>query len=149
MLRKMSIVPVALVAMYLFACNSVNDNFITNDNEGQVFTLHEVEIKPMFNGKPVPIDNKDWEDEFVKFVNQNAIYPPKAIENGITGRVFAEFDINLDGIPTNVNIIRGADPLLNAEVLRVINSSPKWTPGRHKGETVKVRYSLPFSFMIK
>ena len=142
MLRKMSIVPVALVAMYLFACNSGNENLIKSGNEEQILTLEEVDAKPMFDGNYADIG-------FREFVNRNVVYPPEAQKMGISGRVIVEFDVETDGSITNVNILHGADPLLDAEALRVINSSPKWSPAKHNGKTVKVRVKFPFVFMLQ
>ena len=165
MLRKMSIVPVALVAMYLFSCNNglqsaenkegavrvktdivdksvdtpaVSSSDVTND-EVMLFAL--VEVKPLFNGG-------DPENEFRKWVMNNTIYPAEAQKKGISGRVFVQFIIDTDGSVINATLLRGVDTLLDAESLRVIKSSPKWTPGKHEGKTVKVSYTFPFNFQL-
>ena len=102
-----------------------------------------VDVKPLFDGK-------DAEEEFRKFVNENKKYPPEALENDISGRVFVEFIIEIDGSISNVRILRALDPLLDAEVLRVVKSSPKWTQaGVHNGKTVRVSYQFPFIFMLE
>ena len=134
-LRKWSIVPVALVAMYLFGCNSSRNEAI------EVVTYAEAEVKPMFNGQPA-------DEAFSEYANSKTVYPAVAQENGISGRVFVEFIIDTDGSVTDVTILRGVDPLLDYEALRVINSSSKWTPGKHRGKAVKVKYVFPFNFML-
>ena len=140
MLCKMSIIPVALVAMYLFACNS-NSNNDSSQTSDEVFLFAEVGEKPTFNGK-------DAETGFREYIKENTNYPVAAQENGITGRVYVEFTIDKDGSVTDVELLRGADPLLDAEALRVIKSSPKWTPGKHGGEAVSVKYQFPIYFHL-
>ena len=141
MLRKMSIVPVALIALYLFACNSDGRRHEGSNINDEIILFSEVEIKPLFNGKPA-------EEGFREYVFSKTVYPPEAQEKGISGRVFVEFTINTDGTLTDLKTIRGVDPLLDAEALRVINLSPKWTPGKHGGKVVRVKYIFPFDFKL-
>ena len=133
MLRKMSIIPVALIAMYLFACNS--------ESNSEVHTFDAVIEKPLFNGVSAI-------EGFREFVSTKIVYPVQAMENGISGRVFVEFIIEKDGSVSNGKILRGVDPLLDNEVLRVINTSPKWTPGRQNGKPARVSYQFPFTFAL-
>ena len=91
MLRKMSIIPVALVAMYLLACNSSGKQ---SEADSEVFNFDLVKEKPLFNGG-------DAEKEFREFVSSKIVYPSEAQEKGITGRVFVEFTIEKDGSITN------------------------------------------------
>jgi hypothetical protein len=89
----------------------------------------DVEVEPLFDGKPAEIG-------FREYINKNLIYP---IQHEATGRVIVEFVIEKDSSISNAKVIRGLSPLFDAEALRVINSSPKWTPGKMRGETVRVR----------
>ena len=227
MLRKMSIVPVALVAMYLFACNNapssagkaesqtseetvtltgtvMNQNgdplpgvavtvkgastgTVSNMNGNYQITVPDndavlqfifvdysisevsvgeqrkidvilskdtasetseetvlfaiVEVKPTFSGK-------DAETGFREYIKENTLYPVKAQENGITGRVYVDFTINTDGSVSDARLLRGVDPQLDNEALRVISASPKWTPGKQKGKLVKVKYQFPVNFQL-
>ena len=100
-----------------------------------------VDENPMFNGKPA-------EEGFREYVVHRVRYPPVAQENNITGRVFVEFIVERDGSVSNVKIVGSADPLLDAEALRVIRSSPNWSPGKINGETVRMSYTFPFNFRI-
>ena len=54
--------------------------------------------------------------------------------------------VETDGSISNVNVIQGVDPLLDAEAKRVVSAMPKWNPGYHKGEAVRVRYNIPITF---
>ena len=112
------------------------------EEEEEVFLFAVIEDKPMFNGKDADVGFREW-------VNSRVVYPPVAQENGITGRVFTSFTIDRDGSITDIRIDRGADPLLEAETMRVLRQSPKWTPGMQRGRAVKVRYQFPFVFTLQ
>jgi len=112
---------------------------IEEEVEEEVFTI--VEDMPSFNGKPA-------EEGFRDYVAKNTQYPAVAQENGISGMVLVEFTINQQGDLTDAKIVRPVDPLLDAEALRVIKSSPKWTPGKQRGKTVKVKYTFPVRFRL-
>lgn len=75
-------------------------------------------------------------------------YPPLAAQNKIQGRVTCEFVITNEGKVTDVEISRSSDPLLDEEAKRVISSMPKWIPGRHRGERVNTKYSVPVTFTL-
>ena len=115
---------------------------VLKEEEEEIFFVHFLEDKPMFSGK-------DAETGFREWVNTIIVYPQLAIENSITGRVIAEFTIDRDGKIIDIKILRGADPLLDAEALRVLRASPPWTPGRQGGRPVKVRYQFPFFFNLR
>ena len=166
MLRKMSIVPVMIIALLLFSSNTESrddetlaqveqmsalaiadvDSKIISEDSGQkdeelvLFAL--VEIKPTFNGK-------DAEVGFREYIRENTNYPAAVKENGISGCVYVEFTIEKDGSVTDVKLLRGVNPLLDAEALRVIKASPKWMPGKHEGKLVKVKYKFPIYFIKK
>ena len=78
----------------------------------------------------------------------NTVYPRIAMENGIEGVVLVEFVINAKGRIIDAKILKSVHPLLNAEALRVVNMSPRWTPGFHRGKSVKVKYTFPFNFRL-
>ncbi len=100
---------------------------VVEEEEEQVFTI--VEDMPLFNGKPA-------EEGFREYVGKNTQYPAVAQENGISGRVFVEFTINQRGELVDAKVVRPVDPSLDNEALRVVRSSPKWTPGKQLGKTV-------------
>ena len=134
----MSNIPVTLIALFLFSGNSEGQ---TLDQDEEIILYSLVEEKPLFDGK-------DAEMEFHRYVFQNLRYPDEVKLRGIQGRIFVEFIIDTDGSVTDVKLLRGVAPLLNAEVLRVISSSPQWTPGKHEGKVVKVRYQIPVTFKL-
>ena len=100
-----------------------------------------VEDKPTFQGGDA--------NTFTKWVYGNIVYPELAIENGIQGRVTVQFTIDKDGSVKDVKVLRGADSTLDKEAVRVISSSPKWTPGKQRGKAVKVKYTFPIIFQMR
>ena len=106
------------------------------------FTPETLEEQPLFDGKPVEVG-------FREYINKNLSYPKELAETDIQGRVLVEFIIETNGTVSNSNVVRGLDTLLDAEALRVINASPKWTPGKQKGETVRVKLTCPVLFTLK
>ena len=88
------------------------------------------------------------EQEMLKWIYTKITYPILAKENGIQGKVYVGFVIDTIGNITNVEVKRGASPILDAEVVRVIKAMPKWKPGKHKGKAVPVYYTLPINFSL-
>jgi len=85
----------------------------------------------------------------MEFIYSNIQYPPSAIERGIEGRVILRFCINYEGLIENVDILRGVDPDLDNEAVRVIKMLPRWTPGKQGGKPVNVWYSVPVTFQLR
>jgi protein TonB len=86
---------------------------------------------------------------FSKWINKNLVYPEIAKENGIQGRVTVQFTIEKDGSVTNVKVLRGVDPSLDKEAVRVVSASPKWKPGKQKGRAAPVTYIYPVIFQLR
>ncbi|WP_436415206.1 energy transducer TonB [Petrimonas sp.] len=85
----------------------------------------------------------------MKFLSDNIKYPVIAQENGIQGRVITNFVVERDGSITDVQVVRGVDPSLDREAIRVIQSMPKWKAGRQRGSAVRVRFTLPVVFRLQ
>ena len=85
---------------------------------------------------------------FQSWVMQNMRYPAEAIEKCIQGMVIAQFVVGSDGyiVKDSIKILSDTDPLLNNEVIRVLNISPRWTPGQHAGKSVALQFVIPVSF---
>ncbi len=84
-----------------------------------------------------------------KYIAESVKYPQDAKQKGISGRVFVTFVVNKEGEVDQARVVRGVDPSLDAEALRVMNSIPKWTPGYEKGKAVNVTYTVPINFSLK
>lgn len=100
-----------------------------------------VEDKPKFKGGDA--------NAFSKWVNERLVYPQICIENGVSGRVTLSFTIKADGTLADAKVLRGVDPALDKEALRVVNSSPKWTPGKQRDRAVAVTYTFPVIFQLR
>ena len=99
-----------------------------------------VEIMPSFNGGMGAL---------MQFLSSNIKYPEECEENGIQGRVICTFVVERDGSITDLKVTKPVHPLLDKEALRVLSLMPKWIPGTQKGETVRVKYTLPVTFRLK
>ena len=108
--------------------------------EEEVFYI--VEDMPTFNGG-------DPATEFRKYIAQNLRYPEIAAENGISGRVIVQFAVNKVGTIVDAVVVRSVDPALDKEAIRVVMSSPKWTPGKQRGKAVKVLFTFPINFVLQ
>ena len=100
-----------------------------------------VEEKPSFNGGDA--------NQFSKWVNSRLVYPEIAKENGVQGRVFLQFTVEKDGSVTKVKVLRGVDPSLDKEAVRVVSMSPKWKPGKQRDRAVPVTYNFPVIFQLR
>ncbi len=85
---------------------------------------------------------------FRDYITENLNYPENAIKKNIEGRVFVQFVVTAEGNVDDVKIVRGIDPLLDQEALRVTMASPKWTPGRQNGKPVSVVFTYPITFKM-
>jgi protein TonB len=84
-----------------------------------------------------------------KYLSDNIRYPVIAQESGIQGRVILQFVVNRDGSIVDIEVVRGVDRSLDAEAVRVVQAMPRWTPGRQRGKTVRVKYTLPVNFRLQ
>jgi len=101
--------------------------------------FYVIEEKPEFPGGIEAIN---------KWIVDNVKYPGIAKENGVTGKVFVQFVIDKNGKVTDVQILRGVDPYLDKEAMRVVSDMPSWTPGKQRGKAVKVSFQLPINFKL-
>ncbi|MBP3517788.1 MAG: energy transducer TonB [Parabacteroides sp.] len=108
------------------------------ESSQQIFTV--VETMPEFPG---------GQGALMSFIAKSIKYPVIAQENGIQGRVTCSFVVNTDGSIVDAEIMRGVDPSLDKEALRVINTMPKWSPGKQRGKPVRVKYTVPVMFRLQ
>lgn len=161
MLRGLFILPLAVLAIAAFArpevksasqdLEAVQLNDILTDappleepapqiNPEDTVIYQVVQFMPEFPGGMV---------ELMNYISSNVRYPADALAAGIEGRVTTMFIIERDGTLSNVQILRGIDPSLNAEALRVIRSMPTWKPGYQNDKPVRTRYTVPVNFRIQ
>ena len=109
--------------------------------EEEAIPFQLVEEKPSFQGGDA--------NQFSKWVNSRLVYPEIAKENGVQGRVTLQFTVEKDGTVTKVKVLRGVDPSLDKEAVRVVSMSPKWKPGKQRDRAVPVTYTFPVIFQLR
>lgn len=109
-----------------------------HEEENKVFDI--VEQQPLFPGGPTAL---------MKYLSENTKYPVVAQENGVQGRVTVQFVVEKDGSISDVHVLRGVDPSLDKEAVRVVKSMPRWTPGKQNGSAVRVKYQVPVTFRLQ
>ena len=127
----------------------------TDDADAQVLKAVEEVAQP----EPKPAEDKIFdvveqqptfkEGDVRAWLARNMQYPPVAAENGIQGRVVVGFVVERDGSISHVQILRGVDPSLDKEAMRVVKSMPKWNPGMQNGSPVRVKYNVPVQFKLQ
>ena len=104
----------------------------------EIFTA--VEQMPQFPG---------GEGELLKYISTHIKYPTMAAENNIQGRVVVKFVVQKDGKVGEVVVLRGKDPDLDKEAVRVVKTLPNFIPGKLNGQAVSVWYTLPINFKLQ
>ncbi len=108
------------------------------EDDTQVFFI--VEDMPEFPGGDLALR---------KFIANSIKYPVIAQENGIEGKVYVTFVVDKDGSVSNAKILRGVDPSIDKEALRVVSNLPRWKPGKQRGKPVRVSYTVPINFVLQ
>ena len=129
---SLKVVLMMLVLLFSFMTSTAQ----TKKND-MVFDV--VEVMPQFPGGQIAM---------MKYIMENMKYPEQAMKEGIQGRVTVSFIVEKDGSISNVRPVLSVHPLLNKEAVRVVKSMPKWSPGKHNGKPVRVRFNLPVMFKL-
>lgn len=126
--------------------NQAEGTFVPNEAVG-TFAPSEgedafdvVEEMPEFPGGP---------QAMMDYLMKNVCYPKTAFDANIQGRVIAQFVVDKEGTIRGAHVVKSVDPALDAEAVRVINSMPKWKPGRQNGKVVNVKYTIPVNFQLQ
>ncbi len=103
----------------------------------EVFEYDYVTDKPTFPG---------GDRNLITFINSTREYPQEAYKKGIEGRVTCAFIVNCDGTVSHISVLRGVEPSLNKEAIRILSKMPEWHPGKLDGKAVPVRviWTVPF-----
>ena len=99
-----------------------------------------VDIMPTFKGGDI--------NKFREWVQKKTKYPEEATINGIQGKVYITFIVETDGTVSNVKVAKGVDRLIDNEAVKAVKSSPKWSPGKLRGMTVRVSYIIMLNFQL-
>ena len=95
-----------------------------------------------------PAEFPEGMEALMKWLSNNVVYPQEAEKAGIQGRVIVRIVIEADGTVTHPEIVRGISSEIDAEVVRLMNSMPKWTPGKVNGKEVASYFTLPVVFRL-
>lgn len=133
--RKNVSLKVALM-MFVLLFSFMTSTAQTKKND-MVFDV--VEVMPQFPGGQIAM---------LQYLMKNIKYPEQAMKEGIQGRVTVRFIVEKDGSISDVKPVLSVHPLLNKEAVRVVKSMPKWSPGKHNGKPVRVRFNLPVMFKL-
>ena len=119
----------------------------------EVLSFAVVESVPIFPGCEDAKDNDErkacFQQKVLVFVSKNFEFPEMAKEMGIQGRVYVNFVIEKNGSITNVEIVRGVDPLLDDEAVRVVKKLPKLIPAKQRGKPVRMSFTLPINAKLQ
>ncbi len=135
---------VSAIQLSFFSKNPSSNNSLTKQREtpptsGTDKIVKEPDIDPMFTGGTAAMH---------KFITSTLNYPKEAIEKNIEGLVVYTFVVEKDGTLSNFNLIHRADPMLDAEALRILKAMPPWRPAKYKGEAVRAETYVPMYFKI-
>ena len=103
--------------------------------------LEKIDVMPKFRGGNA--------EKFRDWVTRHLEYPEEMYENGFQGVVVVSFVVERDGTVSTITLEEGSHPQLSQEALRTVAKSPRWTPGIHEGEKVRVRFTLPIIFRFR
>ncbi len=109
----------------------------------------EEQTEEIFTIVEEPCEFPGGQAALMKYLSKNIEYPEIAAENGIQGRVILSFVIERNGKPSQVKVMRGVDPALDKEAIRVVQNMPAWKPGKQQGKAVRQRFTLPVQFRLQ
>lgn len=113
------------------------DGKIVDDNK--IYDFVSIETQPSFPG---------GFEYFYAYLKKEVKYPAEAVKNNVQGKVFLSFVVEMDGSLTNIKVERRLGSGTDEEAVRVLEESPKWTPGTQNGRAVRVKYNIPISFTL-
>lgn len=152
-LKLMLVTPVALLLVVAFTASPLVKTMAQTENEREIKTVQQtktiaageevvftvVEEMPVYPG---------GEEARMQYLASNIKYPEAARKQGIQGTVYVTFVIERDGSVTDVRVLRGIGGGCDEEAVRVLSSMPNWTPGKQRGETVRVQFNTPIKFNL-
>ena len=141
MTRGKSICKVMVSLFIVLACNesemmaqTQKDDYVDEDRVYDV-----VDQMPQFPG---------GHEKLKEFIEKNRRYPKSLQDRGIQGRVVVTFVVKKTGRISHAKVVRGVDPALDREALRVVRKMPQWIPGKMGGKNVDVKYTIPVDFRL-
>lgn len=96
-------------------------------------------VRPSFPG---------GEKQFENYLVKNIHYPDSSLKHHVHGKVYLDFVVEKDGSIGNIRVFKSVSKDIDAEAIRVLKNSPKWTPGTHQGKPDSVYYRIPINFQL-
>lgn len=124
-----------VIEEYTYEAPAMEDEEIV---EAEIFKV--VEEMPEFPGGAAKL---------LEYIGKNVKYPMMARESDIQGKVFVQFVVEPDGSISKVQLLRGIGGGCDEEAMRVVQSMPKWKPGKQRGAPVRVQYMVPIVFKLQ
>lgn len=136
---KLFLIMPLFAALVIVSSCGTKTNEVASPNPDQVYV--NVDSLPVFTGGDAAL---------LQYIAEKTVYPENAIKNGVQGKVIVKFIVEKDGSVTGTEVVKGVDPLLNAEAVRVVSTLPKFEkPGLNKGTIVRVYFTVPIQFSLK
>lgn len=162
LLRTLAVVPVVALLICVFSCTtktaeakavnfgsgveSVYGNPAAGELSDAASAASQKDDKAYMSVDTVPRFQDGDLNDFRNWVMSQIHYPDETIKSGKSGRVIVQFIVEKDGSVDNVTLLESFDKAAGEECLRVVKSSPKWTPGVQDGKYVRVKYVIPVQF---
>ena len=153
--KPLLLVPVILSLTLIFACSDLDKKLemekLTAEQAAILKSENENETKNaelFFIVEEMPSFQGTGQAGFRDWIGDNLVYPEKAYRDSISGRVYIQFTVDSVGQVVNVAVVRGVHPVLDAEAIRVVESSPAWIPGKQRGKNVAVQFTFPVTFVL-
>jgi len=126
-----------------------DESTVTQEYEYVEYVPEEVQEEEIFVVVEESPEFPGGEEARLQFLRDNIVYPRIARDAGVEGRVIVGFVVEPDGRITNVKIIRGKVQSLDEEALRVTKMMPRWKPGKQRGKSVRVQFTMPITFLLQ
>ena len=128
--------------------SNLNEEFINNAGINNISGSENTNTEPLTVAEEMPVF-PGGDNALLRYIAENTVYPDNAKARNIQGRVIVRFAITTEGTVSMATILKGAAPDLDNEALRVVESLPKFKPGKQNGKTVPVWYMVPITFTLK
>ncbi|MBP1672932.1 MAG: cell envelope biosis protein TonB [Bacteroidetes bacterium] len=146
---------VGLVVLFSIQNSNAESIILSKSNNNSIIVSSDIvnDTLPKKNHKFTEVEKpavfQGGNEQLPIFLGENIKYPDESRKKGISGVVIIEFTITKDGSIEDVKVVKGVDPLLDNEAIRVVKMMPKWTPAENKGEKVNMNYTLPINFKLQ
>ena len=153
-LKLLMAVPMTAFLLLTFSCNEMRKETAPPEPVDPTIGVYDSILKDNVFNVPseMPVFGTDVAksmENLFRWINTNLVYPDAAKEKGIMGKVILTFIVDENGNIIQPEVVRSADPILDAAAMDMIKKSPKWQPGLYNGKPVKVKMALPVSFALQ